>query len=101
MDHRCVNGGPGGAWGSHSPQTSHIWVKETLIVTPVCCTNFTLYRCQDGKKVEVPIQVNIITLPIFLLCSQWYDALKAVARLSTGIPKEWRRKVRRVCRAKI
>ncbi|XP_074082316.1 TBC1 domain family member 30 isoform X2 [Macrotis lagotis] len=24
---------------------------------------------------------------------QWYDALKAVARLSTGIPKEWRRKV--------
>ncbi|XP_011784626.1 PREDICTED: TBC1 domain family member 30 isoform X3 [Colobus angolensis palliatus] len=23
---------------------------------------------------------------------QWYDALKAVARLSTGIPKEWRRK---------
>uniref|UniRef100_F7IM44 TBC1 domain family member 30 n=1 Tax=Callithrix jacchus TaxID=9483 RepID=F7IM44_CALJA len=23
----------------------------------------------------------------------WYDALKAVARLSTGIPKEWRRKV--------
>ncbi|XP_030404683.1 TBC1 domain family member 30 isoform X3 [Gopherus evgoodei] len=24
---------------------------------------------------------------------QWYDALKAVARLPTGIPKEWRRKV--------
>ncbi|XP_029140849.1 TBC1 domain family member 30 isoform X2 [Protobothrops mucrosquamatus] len=24
---------------------------------------------------------------------QWHDALKAVARLSTGIPKEWRRKV--------
>ncbi|XP_046922885.1 TBC1 domain family member 30 isoform X2 [Lynx rufus] len=24
---------------------------------------------------------------------QWYDALKAVCRLSTGIPKEWRRKV--------
>ncbi|XP_076967427.1 TBC1 domain family member 30 isoform X3 [Tamandua tetradactyla] len=24
---------------------------------------------------------------------QWYDALKAVAKLSTGIPKEWRRKV--------
>ncbi|XP_063477314.1 TBC1 domain family member 30 isoform X3 [Symphalangus syndactylus] len=23
---------------------------------------------------------------------QWYDALKAVARLSTGIPKEWRKK---------
>jgi len=32
---------------------------------------------------------------------QWYDALKAVARLSTGIPKEWRRKVRRIQRAKI
>ncbi|XP_072257403.1 TBC1 domain family member 30 isoform X1 [Pyxicephalus adspersus] len=24
---------------------------------------------------------------------QWYDALKAVARLPTGIPKEWRRRV--------
>lgn len=24
---------------------------------------------------------------------QWYDALKAVARLPTGIPKEWRKKV--------
>uniref|UniRef100_A0A8B9LUA1 TBC1 domain family member 30 n=1 Tax=Astyanax mexicanus TaxID=7994 RepID=A0A8B9LUA1_ASTMX len=24
---------------------------------------------------------------------QWYDALKSVARLPTGIPKEWRRKV--------
>ncbi|XP_066489571.1 TBC1 domain family member 30 isoform X2 [Tiliqua scincoides] len=24
---------------------------------------------------------------------QWHDALKAVARLATGIPKEWRRKV--------
>ncbi|KAK7891838.1 hypothetical protein WMY93_023801 [Mugilogobius chulae] len=24
---------------------------------------------------------------------QWYDALKAVARLSTGIPKEWRKRV--------
>ncbi|XP_058046381.1 TBC1 domain family member 30 isoform X1 [Ahaetulla prasina] len=24
---------------------------------------------------------------------QWHDALKAVARLSTGIPKDWRRKV--------
>lgn len=25
--------------------------------------------------------------------SQWYDALKAVARLPTGIPKEWRKRV--------
>ncbi|CAJ0936379.1 unnamed protein product [Ranitomeya imitator] len=25
---------------------------------------------------------------------QWYDALKAVARLPTGIPKEWRRRER-------
>lgn len=24
---------------------------------------------------------------------QWYDALKAVARLPTGIPKEWRNRV--------
>lgn len=29
------------------------------------------------------------------VCSylQWYDALKAVARLPTGIPKEWRKRV--------
>ncbi|KAE8615463.1 hypothetical protein XENTR_v10008529 [Xenopus tropicalis] len=26
-------------------------------------------------------------------CLQWYDALKAVARLPTGIPKEWRKRV--------
>ncbi|XP_024001304.1 TBC1 domain family member 30-like [Salvelinus sp. IW2-2015] len=25
---------------------------------------------------------------------QWYDALKAVVRLPTGIPKEWRKRVR-------
>lgn len=24
---------------------------------------------------------------------QWYDALKAVARLPVGIPKEWRKRV--------
>lgn len=28
MDHRCVKGAQGGAWGSHSPHTSHIWLKE-------------------------------------------------------------------------
>uniref|UniRef100_A0A2K5RBB3 TBC1 domain family member 30 n=1 Tax=Cebus imitator TaxID=2715852 RepID=A0A2K5RBB3_CEBIM len=39
------------------------------------------------------VQISTNTIEKGKRLKSWYDALKAVARLSTGIPKEWRRKV--------
>lgn len=40
-----------------------------------------------GIFIDKPIKLSAFSSP------QWYDALKAVARLPTGIPKEWRNRV--------
>ncbi|XP_061872714.1 TBC1 domain family member 30 isoform X2 [Colius striatus] len=63
-------------------------VQKNCDIITACLQAVSQKRCVDTKlkfTLEPSLGQNGF--------QQWHDALKAVARLPTGIPKEWRRKV--------
>lgn len=49
-----------------------------------------MYEIHVSFAIHVCLTLLLIAVCVYL---QWYDALKAVARLPAGIPKEWRKRV--------
>ncbi|XP_036025942.1 TBC1 domain family member 30 isoform X2 [Onychomys torridus] len=87
---RCLKrqGGGGGGGGGVGTILSNVLKKRSCISRTAPRLLCTLEPGVDTKlkfTLEPSLGQNGF--------QQWYDALKAVARLSTGIPKEWRRKV--------
>ncbi|XP_042102903.1 TBC1 domain family member 30 isoform X11 [Ovis aries] len=88
---RCLKrqgGGSGGGGGGVGTILSNVLKKRSCISRTAPRLLCTLEPGVDTKlkfTLEPSLGQNGF--------QQWYDALKAVARLSTGIPKEWRRKV--------
>ncbi|XP_066225905.1 TBC1 domain family member 30 isoform X8 [Saccopteryx leptura] len=87
---RCLKrqGGGGGSGGGVGTILSNVLKKRSCISRTAPRLLCTLEPGVDTKlkfTLEPSLGQNGF--------QQWYDALKAVARLSTGIPKEWRRKV--------
>ncbi|XP_058479578.1 TBC1 domain family member 30 isoform X4 [Solea solea] len=60
-----------------------------------CCRMMERSRRTDEERSGVDTRLKFTIEPSLGKngFQQWYDALKAVARLHTGIPKEWRKRV--------
>ncbi|XP_059834366.1 TBC1 domain family member 30-like [Hypanus sabinus] len=66
---------------------SHKLQKNSDIVT--ACLQAVSQKRRVDTKLKFTIEPSLSKHGF----QQWYDALKAVARLPTGIPKEWRKRV--------
>ncbi|XP_078075926.1 TBC1 domain family member 30 isoform X1 [Mustelus asterias] len=66
---------------------SHKLQKNSDIVT--ACLQAVSQKRRVDTKLKFTIQPSVSKHGF----QQWYDALKAVARLPTGIPKDWRKRV--------
>lgn len=66
---------------------SHKLQKNSDIVT--ACLQAVSQKRRVDTKLKFTIEPSLSKHGF----QQWYDALKAVARLPTGIPKDWRRRV--------
>lgn len=97
VHHRTVAGEEWIPAGNHPENQHHN--KHTRLISSLIQLSTLMYVCvcmiYCTRRVLSGLILKSKSNCVFV-CSylQWYDALKAVARLPTGIPKEWRKRVR-------